>query len=197
MLFIQKTRNTRGGWTWHLGQVTLASSYTTTGIPPGLFYFSIRGVHKKGAELFSTHPRAEALLAKHVGCDATFGEQAVAQSLSVDRQASWVKMQRTDPPAREQDSYTYVLGNVVLAGLSNIKNIRVSGYHLNLTGPGLPPVTQVLSITEGERRLVEALGGSVDLRTSKVDYLFGPNHHPCEATDFACQPTLYDGRPAW
>lgn len=196
--YVSKTPNTIGGWTWYIGQVALAYSYVTPQTEPGLFWFSINGVHQQGAELFSTPKRAEALLQKHLGGEVTFTEQAVPQYLVVARDVRWVKMQPNDPPEREQDAYTYIIGNIVLASLSNIKNIRLDGYHLHLSShPARPPITKILSVTEGEQILIRALECTVEIQPRKIGYFIGPNHEPGKASYFAARPTLYSGRLAW
>jgi hypothetical protein len=197
MLYVVKTPNTKGGWTWQIGEVALASSYVTGTSEPGLFSFSISGVHRQGAELFSTHARAEALLQKHLGCDVAFGEQVVAQSIVIARQDRWIKLRSDDPPEREQDDYSYYIGNVLLASLSNIKSIRLNGYHLYLPLAAKASTTKVQSIAEGEQALAQALGCAVTIQRRMVRYAVGPNHLPCAADGFACRPTLYDGSPAW
>jgi hypothetical protein len=40
MLYVCKTQNMKGGWTWQIGQVVLAFSYVTAHSEPGLFWFS-------------------------------------------------------------------------------------------------------------------------------------------------------------
>lgn len=198
MLYVSRSPNKQGGWVWRIGDVTLAHSYVAASTAPGLFLFVISGVHGQGAELFSAIPRAEALLKKHLGGEVAFGEQAPTQRLMINRDDRWVKLQHSDPPEKEQDSYTYTLGNVFLASLSNIKNIQSNGYHLQLSrGPSWAPSLKVLSVSEGERLLIQSLACAVDIQRRAVSYGLGPNQLPCSAEGFTAQPMLYDGSPAW
>jgi hypothetical protein len=198
MLFICKTRNAQGGWTWRIGQAALAFSYTTPQTEPGLFLFSISGVHQQSAELFSTDVRAEALLQKHLSCAVQFVEHAMKQTIAITREERWIKLQRDDPPESERDDYTYRIGNVVLGTLSNSKNIRTNGYHLHISRrPYQSPATGILSVTEGEQLLCAALECTARIERGTVGYFLGPNQQPCDAAGFTARPTLYDGRPAW
>jgi ACT domain-containing protein len=198
MLYLRKIENAKGGWNWQLGQVTLAYSYVASTTDPGLFLFVISGVHRQGAELFSTHERAEALLQKHVQQEIALVEHAPAQEVQIAREDRWIKMKRDDPPQQEQDTYKYLIGNVVLGELSNTKSIKSEGYSLYLSMyPAKPRALGILSISEGERLLSEALACKTNIALRTTSYGLGPNHLPCEADIFSCQPLLYSGRPAW
>jgi hypothetical protein len=196
MLHIRKVQGTAGRWTWQIGRVALASASPAAG-EPGLFYFRISGVHRQGAELFSRHARAEALLKRHLGCDATLDIRAISQSIEIARDDRWHKPEPADSPERENDGYTYAIGNVLLASLTNDKHIRHNGYRLYIPLAGGTAPTTVLSISAGEQMLIEALECSVSIQRRAVSYVVGVQDHPGEADWFSCQPTLYDGRPAW
>jgi hypothetical protein len=198
MLYLHKIQNQQGGWNWQLGQLTLAHSYVTSTTEDGLFLFSIKGVHRQKAELFSSHKRAEALLAKHLGAPITVDAYASGQFVQVAREDRWVKRKRDDPAEQEEDTYTYYIGNVLLGELANYKSIKRDGYSLHLSSsPARPPIRNILSITTGEQLLKDALQCAASIVVRGVTYGLGPNYSPCDGAGFACRPTLYSGGEAW
>lgn len=195
MISVSKTPH-GNGWRWCIGQVVIAAAFPASPADPGLFNFTIHGVHRS-AEVFSSHARAEALLHKHLGDHAVFAGEARPQALTIARDDRWCRNRPADPPEAEEDSYSYSIGNVFLGSLTNIKNIRQNGYHLYCRRLGAPDITKVMSVTEGERLLIQALECVVEVRRGGMSFVAGPNRLPAAADGFNCRPTLYDGRPAW
>lgn len=195
MLHLYKNRQENNRWAWQIGRVALARAYPDSDAP-GLFLFSISGVHRPQAELFSTHLRAEALLRRHLGCDIKVELRPVAQSIAIRRDEDWHKLEPGLPPEQESDTYTYSIGNVLIASLTNIKSIRENGYHLFLPLASGSTTTRVVSIPEAEQLLTETLECKLAFQPGAISYAVGPNHQPGQAGWFSCQPRLYDGRPA-